>query len=768
MARLARTTGKAVIVTSYGEVSRRTLRYPKAEKPGNDLDNPRVLRSTGVNCSIEGAERVFAGLRRRFNSRGAQSFQTIVSFSQSTFNPDDPEDVEAAMKLLVAIAEEALPPGLPSSIWSQADGDSGCLHGHIVSCTTLPQDCELDGKTWKAGRKLAGAWTETVAYRTRCNEVMARHGFDNELVVEPTPDVRMTKFEQAIKRRQKTYDKDVAEGKKPSGPRPRSWRLDMVELIDTSLDDPRALDWDGLNEVLAEHDASARINPPRKDGRVTVTWFPPGRKAGARGTTLDKDYRENGVHGHNLGDFCTFESVSAMLDQSAAGLPRRRLKPRQIDTAPPKQLVPPTAAQIDEARAAMVRMAAAEKALQDATELDDWILRNIDDEDLAARSEAMWSAQNMGLSFLTGADREQLRDLMLASRAEQAARREIDRLAYEEARRERLTPAERRVDQLAMDLGLPHDEAVWNELQALVIEHSPELLDGDMDAWVNAHFGDLDRNAIRRRAGRPEVDEPDQTSPDGAGPETSAPAPVSGLVLPEIEFDDSAAEELARLFAEQQEQFLASWTTKPSAPAAVPIEDETQGSSGLVPSDTSVPAAVGSPASAPASASESAGESYRSRVRELRGKTEEAQRKLDRLADFDEVAHDRLARGLRIEESQVPKGIGPKTLVGEVAARLDPAVLEQLSMRAAKKERRQAQYDTGRRAAKMLLEMARAGLTDSEEWEDLTAQRAQANRDYDRLGQQIAAGIYEVVDPEPAGTDEVEAKQARDLDHELE
>lgn len=142
----------AVIVTSYGKVAARTLRYPKAEKQNNSLANPRVLRSTGVNVSIEGAERVFAGLRRKYNSKGAQTLQTIVSFSKAEMNPDDPADHDRAMELLVLIAKHSLPPGTPSVIYLQADGKTGCLHGHIVSCTTLPQDCELDGVKWKAGR----------------------------------------------------------------------------------------------------------------------------------------------------------------------------------------------------------------------------------------------------------------------------------------------------------------------------------------------------------------------------------------------------------------------------------------------------------------------------------------------------------------------------------------------------------------------------------------------------------------------------------------
>ena len=89
----------AVIVTSYGKLARKTLRYPKAEKPGNDLSNPRVLASTGVNVSVEGAERVFAMLRRKHGSKGAQSFQTIVSFSKAEMNPDDPADRSRGLRL---------------------------------------------------------------------------------------------------------------------------------------------------------------------------------------------------------------------------------------------------------------------------------------------------------------------------------------------------------------------------------------------------------------------------------------------------------------------------------------------------------------------------------------------------------------------------------------------------------------------------------------------------------------------------------------------
>jgi len=488
----------AVIVTSYGKVAARTLRYPKAPKDGNSRSNPRVLRSTAVNASLEGIERVMAGLHRMHGSRGAQTFQTIVSFSKAEFDPADPADHDRAMMLLVGIAQDDLPPGTPSAIYLQADGKTGCLHGHIVSCTTLPMDCELNGKTWRAGRKLGGDWTDIDQYRARCNATMESLGFVNELVNTKHHDIRLTKHESGISHRQRDYDKRAQEGALKDGERrpADSARVDYTERMDdTYLEDPRADSLDGLTQVLADYDSAYNLRVT-KDGRISIAFQIPGRKSWTRGSTL--------------GDFMTYDSIVEMLEQNRLRLPRRRLQPRQSETRPDKVMAAPTADEVAQAQAAVLAMANAERAQQRNDEMQSWLWDRIGRD---AESRAEWLWQQYGDAQLDKADWAQLHEQMDTWKAEQDARRAAlpQRIAADDAaRRARLSPQERRVDQIALDLGLPHDDHVWDELMAVVGELSPHMLTDDavtMDDWVDAHIDDVELNAVRRRAGLPEVEE---------------------------------------------------------------------------------------------------------------------------------------------------------------------------------------------------------------------------------------------------------------------
>ena len=453
-----------VIITSYGAVARRSLRYPKAEKPHNSPQMPRVLRSAGVNCSIDGADRVFAGLRRKYHSKGAQTFQTIVSFSLAELNPDDPADWDRALDLLVAIAEEGLPPATPSTIYVQADGKTGCLHGHIVSATTLATDCQLNGAAWKAGRKLGGQWTEISAYRQRCNAIVASRGFVNQLQMRT--DLRLTKYELATKRAQNHFDQASHHDSPTSAVRPKdSWRVAMANAIVKGLDDPRATTWDGLRQVLTDHGVEAAIHTSSRGGDPWVTWFPAARDTWLQGVPLgvvtdrlstddtyltastDEQRRlrsqaktqwQKAQGSKSLGDYFTFQSVTQMLAQNAAGMPRRVYTPPQHDARPAKQLIPPTFDELSRAHAVMTRMASQERVDQQREQLVKWLRDHYGDESIDSPDMEKW--RESPEDYLDDQDWARLADqkqAWLSVEKERAASRQA---AYEAARRARLTP----------------------------------------------------------------------------------------------------------------------------------------------------------------------------------------------------------------------------------------------------------------------------------------------------------------------------------------
>lgn len=142
---------------------------------------------------------------------------------------------------------------------------------------------------------------------------------------------------------------------------------------------------------------------------------------------------------------------------------------------------------------------------------------------------------------------------------------------------------------------------------------------------------------------------------------------------------------------------------------------------------------------------------FRSEFRKLRGKSPEVQQMLQRCAALDEASVEILARGERLDEQEIKQlGIGPKFL-DKHGHRFNPALSEQLEMRAAKYAARRAEYEqTGkplREKWDQLKEQGDKRLNMS--WQVVSeAQRVQrdlqaSNRKVKRLTDEINAGVYE-------------------------
>lgn len=100
------------------------------------------------------------------------------------------------------------------------------------------------------------------------------------------------------------------------------------------------------------------------------------------------------------------------------------------------------------------------------------------------------------------------------------------------------------------------------------------------------------------------------------------------------------------------------------------------------------------PASAAAPAATSKPKKYRSPLRSVVVKSEQTQAVIDQVAPFDEGGREVLLRGDRIDESTVPKGIGPQFLKN-YGDDLDPGVLEQLQLREKKKRHASRLHELG-------------------------------------------------------------------------
>lgn len=160
------------------------------------------------------------------------------------------------------------------------------------------------------------------------------------------------------------------------------------------------------------------------------------------------------------------------------------------------------------------------------------------------------------------------------------------------------------------------------------------------------------------------------------------------------------------------------------------------------------PAFLGPPSSS-APAAEPA--EFRSAFRNLSGKTPEAQQTIERSAALDEASVEILARGERLDEQEIKQlGVGRKFL-DKHGHRFNPALREQLEMRAAKFAARRAEYErTGkplREKWDRLKEQGEERLDMSwpfgreamEVRDDLEA----SNRKVKRPTDEINAGVYE-------------------------
>jgi hypothetical protein len=145
------------------------------------------------------------------------------------------------------------------------------------------------------------------------------------------------------------------------------------------------------------------------------------------------------------------------------------------------------------------------------------------------------------------------------------------------------------------------------------------------------------------------------------------------------------------------------------------------------------------------------GSPYSSPLRRVRVKTEKQQAIVDQAAAFDELAKEPLARGERLDESSVPKGIGPRFL-DTLGDRFDPVVLSELALRQIKKARASALFDTAKAAAERLEELRLRGEREdptgwytSTEAVELKGRARIYGVRQKALRDQIAAGVYEEV-----------------------
>ncbi|NKX52060.1 hypothetical protein HER39_16100, partial [Arthrobacter deserti] len=231
-------------------------------------------------------------------------------------------------------------------------------HVHSTRNATLYEDMQVDGKLYRAGRKLAGDLTDIDKMRERADRYLAEHGHEYGLSPQRLPPVSERKKERRSQRDRRM----AAEGALSNHDRIR-------QAFVASMDDPRAVDLGTWKTVMAGHG-------------VTVTE--PGRRHGKPPKVPRLSYQLTGmatpVRATTLGEHYDHASVLGQLDANAHGRPRaRRLE--FVEAGVPRPAAQPTAQELAAAYEAVARLAREERRLRAAEEeLYRWITARARDE----------------------------------------------------------------------------------------------------------------------------------------------------------------------------------------------------------------------------------------------------------------------------------------------------------------------------------------------------------------------------------------------------
>lgn len=393
-------------------VASRLLRYTVKPKPGQTAKD-RVLHIAGQNCRPGTAEREFAATRRRHGTQGAkrkspakyalpepgeaathvrrtrpngrrywavaksgevathvrhegevvrqaEARHLITSYGRDEVNPEDPEQVAKAFEYVVA-RHAAQYPGEQATFVGQAEGKGGKFHVHTTRNATLYQDMEVDGKLYRAGRKLAGDLTDIDKMRERADRFLTEHGDEYDLVPQRLPSVAERKKE----RRNQRDRRMAAEGA-------LSNQDQIRHAFGAAMDDSRAVDLDTWKAVMADHG-------------VTVTE--PGWRRGKSPKVPRLSYQLSGmatpVRAKTLGEHYEHASALGQLAAKAHGRPRAH-RPEFVKAGVPRAAAQSTGEELAAAYEAMARMAREERGLRAAEdEVYRWVAAQAHDQGVA-------------------------------------------------------------------------------------------------------------------------------------------------------------------------------------------------------------------------------------------------------------------------------------------------------------------------------------------------------------------------------------------------
>lgn len=352
--------------------------------------NQRVLGSTGVNVDPKYAQQQMGVVWRQHDTKkrhARELYRSTWSWPNEVLDPRNPDDVDKALMMGAEVAKRMWP-GYQTAIYAQADGEGHKLHLHLATNAINPV----------TGRALRAEQTSQKQLAKIADEVELENGF------EPLPKLR-----QAWEKKPHAQIAKVAAGK-------YSWREDLQQRIQAGLADKRAVDWQTLKPVLAEHGVDVHVRRNKKTGDINGLSY-----------KLNFGDHRRPVRAVRLGEMYRKESVDNGLKQNAAELTAEQLKNVQFGgIAAISELTPRIKHQHE----------STESEYADADEKS--AIHNIDAGELRQARKAIEQEQQRQheRERQQAADRESQRLNRLKQQKQRAAKQERDRQERERRNRE--------------------------------------------------------------------------------------------------------------------------------------------------------------------------------------------------------------------------------------------------------------------------------------------------------------------------------------------
>lgn len=162
-------SGRAAISYAFEEQSHKKGMDRVLMASGNNLDPDFAMQQMNAVWKAHGKD----------DGNTVQMYRIIQSFGIDELDPNNPEDIEMANKIGLEFAEEMYA-DKQALIVTQADGDGGKLHNHVL----------INSVSFVDGKSLRGKRTGFVAVAEGTNDVMRKHGFKTEPVPGSTRDKR--------------------------------------------------------------------------------------------------------------------------------------------------------------------------------------------------------------------------------------------------------------------------------------------------------------------------------------------------------------------------------------------------------------------------------------------------------------------------------------------------------------------------------------------------------------------------------------------------